>query len=607
LCGIFGAVLKMDGVAEQIKDGLKRLEYRGYDSMGVATISDDGLHIKKDKGTIDEVSRRMKITNLTGNIGIGHTRWATHGAPSQVNAHPHTDNDNKIAVIHNGVIENFNELKKELIDKGYSFVSRTDTEVIPHLVADELNKGIHLKEAFLRALRKLRGSYAIAMLSILEPDRIYCARHESPLVLGVSEQGVYCASDVPAMLPFTKNVAYLRNGEMAEINIDGYEINKIQDSSLVERELEEITWSLESSEKQGYRHFMLKEILEQPQSLRYGLHLQEQYLDLLTTFLDRGKEVFIVAAGTSYHSCLTASYIFSKLSRLTTYPVISSEFIERYGSTVGIDSVVLSVSQSGETYDTLKAIDHARMRAATVLGVTNTVGSTLTRVSRAYIIQQSGPEIGVAATKTFTSQVLVLTQLALRLAKFRGKLSQDELDEIEEVLNKIPDWIEVILEDSSSTIESLAEKYKDEGLFLFLGRGISSGVAQEGRLKLLEITYIPSLAYPAGESKHGPISIIEEGVPCIFICPRGETHGDILGSIEEMKARGAIIISICEKGDEEVINLSDDVIEVPRGIPETLSPIPYIVPLQLLSYYISIKKGLNPDKPRNLAKSVTVP
>jgi glucosamine--fructose-6-phosphate aminotransferase (isomerizing) len=423
----------------------------------------------------------------------------------------------------------------------------------------------------------------------------------------MSVSGSFCASDVPAILPYTNQIAYLRNGEMAVLDLESYEILKISDGEHVDRALQEITWSVEMAEKQGYQHFMHKEINEQPSSLKDGLRLQEQYLNLLTQFLDRGREVYLTAAGTSYHSCLAASYIFSQLARLTTIPVVSSEFIERYGSTVGIDSIILSVSQSGETYDTLKAIDHARMRAATVLGITNTVGSTLTRVSRAYIIQQSGPEIGVAATKTFTSQVLVLAQLALRLAKHRGKLSQDELDETEENLEKIPYWVEETINRNSEGLKDLANKYRDEELFLFLGRGISSATALEGRLKTLEITYVPSLAYPAGESKHGPISIIEDDVVCVFVCPRGETHSHIIGSIMEMKARGAKILSICEEGDVEVKRLSDDFIEMPRGIPEALSPIPYVIPLQLLSYHLAVLKGLDPDKPRNLAKSVTVP
>ena len=590
-----------------ILDGLSRLEYRGYDSTGVAVIDNGVLQVRKDAGKIKEVANRLRISEMKGSIGVGHTRWATHGAPNMINAHPHTDSKGKIAVIHNGVIENFMELKEELIEKGHNFVSKTDTEVIPHLIDEEMKNEVGLTEATLKALRRLKGSYAVVILSSIEPDKIVCARQESPLVLGVSENGTFCASDAPAIRPYTNKVVYLRNGELATINVEGYKIVKVADGSPVERTPEEITWTLEMAQKQDYPHYMLKEIFEQPTSLRNGLRLQEKYVDLLTTFLDRGKEVFLVSAGTSQHSCIAGSYIFSKIARLTTYPVVSSEFVERYGSTVGIDSIILAVSQSGETYDTLKAVDHARMRASTVLGLTNTVGSTLTRVSRAYLIQQSGPEIGVAATKTFTSQVLVFAQLAMRLAKLRGKLSQDELDEFEDNLHRIPDLVEAVLKNTYSKVKKIAVHEKNTRLFLFLGRGISSATAMEGRLKLLEITYIPSLAYPAGESKHGPISIVEKDTACVFVCPRGETHTEIIGSIMEMKARGAKIISICEEGDEGIKGLSDEFIEMPRGIPELLSPIPYIVPMQLLAYEIAVLNGLDPDMPRNLAKSVTVP
>jgi len=607
MCGIFGCVLKDGSVAPIIRAGLKRLEYRGYDSVGIATIHDGAVQIRKDSGKIDEVADRLRFDEIPGSVGVGHTRWATHGAPEMVNAHPHTDCSGRIAVVHNGVIENFVELKEELVNLGHSFVSRTDTEVIGHLIEEELKGGIGLGEAVLKAARRLRGSYAIAVVSSLDPGRIFCARNESPLVFGVSDRGVFCASDIPAMLPYTNKVAWLRNGEAAVLSADGFEVMRIEDGSAVDRGLTEVTWSLEMAEKQGYPYFMLKEIYEQPRSLRNALRLQRRYLDLLAAFLDRGRELFLVAAGTSHHACLAASYMFSKLARLTAYPVISSEFVERYGSSVGIDSVVLAVSQSGETYDTLKAVDHARMRATTILGVTNTVGSTLTRVARAYIVQQSGPEIGVAATKTFTSQLLILAQLAIRLARVRGKVSQDEVDEFEADLVKVPSLVEEALEGLASPIEGLVSKLAGERLFLFLGRGISAATALEGRLKLLEITYVPSLAYPAGESKHGPISVVEEGVPCIFICPRGETRSEIIGSIMEMKARGARIISICEEGDKGIIDISDDYIEMPIGIPEALSPILYVVPLQLLAYHLATSKGLDPDKPRNLAKSVTVP
>ncbi len=607
MCGIFGAILREGRVAPLIYDGLSRLEYRGYDSVGFATLHSGSLQVRKDAGRIDEVVNSLRMDEMPGAIGIGHTRWATHGAPEMVNAHPHTDCEGKIAVIHNGVIENFMELKEELINKGHIFKSRTDTEIIAHLIEEEMKENVEIDEAILRALRNLEGSYALGIVSSTDPERIYIARNESPIVLGVSEQGTFCASDVPALLPYTNQVIYLRSGEFAVMDEDGFQIKNIQDGTPVVRELQEITWTLEMAEKQGYPHFMLKEIYEQPVSLRNALRLQQRYIDLLSAFMDRGKEIFLMAAGTSYYACTAASYMFSRLSRLSTYPVIASEFIDQYGSSLGIDSVVVAVSQSGETYDTLQAIEHARMRAATVLGVTNTVFSTLSRRARAYISQQSGPEIGVAATKTFTSQLMVLSQLALRLARTKGKISQDEVDELEAKMQEIPDVVEEVLERHGESIKDLVDKYAGEKLFVFLGRGISSATALEGRLKLLELTYIPSLAYPAGESKHGPISVIEDGVPVVFVCPRGNSRKDIVGSIMEMKARGARIISICEEGDKNIIELSDDVVEMPVGIPELLSPIPYIVPLQLFAYHLAVKKGLDPDMPRNLAKSVTVP
>ena len=607
MCGIFGSVLKEGRVAPIIYDGLKRLEYRGYDSVGFATIDSGVMQVLKDEGRIDAVVESLGLDKMPGSTGIGHTRWATHGAPEMINAHPHTDCEGRVAVIHNGVIENFMALKEELLNKGHNFTSKTDTEVIAHLIEDEMKGDIGLGEAVLRALRYLEGSYAIAVVSSAEPDKIYCARNESPLVLGVSEAGTFCASDVPAILPYTNKVLYLRNGEFAELDEDGFSLKLVKDGSTVVREPTEINWTIEMAEKQGYPHFMLKEIYEQPSSLRNALRLQPQYLDLLTAFLDRGKDLFLVAAGTSYYACIAASYMFSKLARLTAYPVISSEFVEQYGSSLGVDSVMLAVSQSGETYDTLQAVEHARMRAATVIGVTNTVFSSLSRRARAYISQQSGPEIGVAATKTFTSQLMVLSQLAMKLARTKGKISQDEVDELEEKMFQIPDIVEQVLERHGESIVDLVRKYADKNLYIFLGRGISSATALEGRLKLLELTYVPSLAYPAGESKHGPISVVEEGVPVVFVCPRGDSRKDIIGSIMEMKARGARIISVCEEGDKEIISISDDVIAMPMGIPDVLSPIPYVVPLQLFAYHLAVQKGLDPDKPRNLAKSVTVP
>jgi glucosamine--fructose-6-phosphate aminotransferase (isomerizing) len=607
MCGITGCILKDGLAAPLIHQALKRLEYRGYDSAGISTISDGGLYVKKDAGKIDEIHERLNFDDMPGQIGIGHSRWSTHGAPSRENAHPHLDCRGLVALVHNGVIENFSELRAELEDRGHRYVSRTDTEAVVHLVEEGLAEGESFYEAVLKAVGRLEGSYALAVISAQEPGRIICARNESPLIIGVSDRGTFCASDIPAILPFTNKIIPLQNGEIAILEPERLEIRRISDGLLVEREPKIIDWSVEMAEKQGYPHFMLKEIHEQPLSLRNALRLQERYLDLLATLLDRGREVFLVGAGTSYHACLAASYMFSKMARLVAYPVIASEFIERYGESIGVDSVILAVSQSGETHDVLKVVEYARMRAATILGLTNNAGSTLTRVSRAYLVQQSGPEIGVAATKTFTAQLIVLAQLALKLAKLRGKLSQDELDELKASLQRMPDTIEEILANREEKIRLLAKKYADERLFLFLGKGISSATSLEGRLKFLEITYIPSLSYPAGESKHGPISVVEEGIPAIFICPKGPLRKEVLGNITETKARGAKIIALCEEGDEEVISQSDDRVEIPKGIPELLSPIPYIVPLQLFAYYVSVERGLDPDKPRNLAKSITVP
>jgi len=606
MCGIFGCILKDGSAAPIIHAALKRLEYRGYDSVGEATLHENTLLIKKDQGRINDVHALHNLDDLPGRMGIGHTRWATHGAPSQVNAHPHVDCHKQIAVVHNGIIENFAELRRELEEQGHVFRSKTDSEVIPHLIEEEMKRGSAYMEAVRGAINRLEGSYAIVILSTREPDKILCARRESPLVVGIAENAAYCASDIPAFLPLTNKAVIIEDGELVVLSDKGCEIRKLMDWSLVTREPRLIDWSPEMAVKQGYPHFMLKEIHEQPVCLKNSLRLQEQYLELMTTFLDRAGEVFLVACGTSYHACLAASYMFSKLAFLATHPVIASEFVEQHGRSVNIDSTLLVVSQSGETADTLAALEHARLRAATILGLTNIIGSTLTRVSRVYVCQQSGPEIGVAATKTFTTQLSVLAQLALRLAKKRGKISHEEIEQLEEQLEQIPSIAETILRTQETQIKQLAKKYRNKPCFFFLGRGISSATALEGRLKLLEIAYVPSIAFPAGESKHGPISLIEPGFPVIFICPKDETRKTVMGNIMEMKARGASIIAIIEEGDEEVKSIANDYVEIVKGVPEVLSPILYVIPLQLFAYYMAVEKGCDPDMPRNLAKSVTV-
>jgi glucosamine--fructose-6-phosphate aminotransferase (isomerizing) len=607
MCGIFGCALREGNAAPIIHAALKRLEYRGYDSVGEATISDGKLYVKKDRGKIDAVHKIHNLDDLPGSIGIGHTRWATHGAPLQVNAHPHLDCKKQIAVIHNGIIENFTELRLELEARGHVLKSKTDTEMIAHLIEDGLNlDNLKFADAVLEAVKKLEGSYSVAVMSTNEPDKIVCARNESPLVIGLAAEGLYCASDIPALLPLTKKTVIVENGELVTLSRDDFEIKKIIDSSIVERKPKLIDWSPEMAVKGGYPHFMLKEIHEQPQTLQNTLRLQEHYLDLMATFLERAREVFLVACGTSYHACLAASYMFSKLAFLGTYPVIASECVEQHGKSIGIDSTILAVSQSGETSDTLAAVMTARERAATILGLTNVVDSTLTRVSRVYIDQQSGPEIGVAATKTFTSQVSVLAQLALRVAKMRGKVSQDEMDYLSERLKNLPDDAETIIRGQEEKVRHIAKKYKDAKAFLFLGRGISTATAYEGRLKLMEIAYVPAIALPAGESKHGPIGLVEPGFPVVIVCPKDETHKTVIGNIMEMKARGASVIAVVEEGDQEIERLADDYMEVPKGIGEVLSPILFVIPLQLLAYCMAVEKGYDPDMPRNLAKSVTV-
>jgi glucosamine--fructose-6-phosphate aminotransferase (isomerizing) len=608
MCGIFGCILKEGSAAPLIHSSLKRLEYRGYDSVGIATISCGKIFMKKDQGKIDDVHRIVDLDDLPGKVGIGHTRWATHGAPLKVNSHPHTDCTGEIVVVHNGIIENFLELKEELEEKGHNFVSKTDTEVMAHLIEElrKQNPQLDFTHAVIESLKRIDGSYAFAIISTQEPDKIVCARNESPLVLGINGKGVFCASDIPAFLEVTNKSVMINNGELVVLRADGYEIMKISDGSPISRDPITVEWTAEMAVKQGYPHFMLKEIHEQPQTLRNTLRIQDHYLDLLSTFLDRANEVFLVACGTSYHACLAASYMFSKLAFLPTYPVYASEFLEQHGKSVNIDSTILAVSQSGETADTLSAVTCAQQRAATVLSLTNVIGSTMTRVSRVYIGTQAGPEIGVAATKTFTSQLSVLAQLALKLSKKRGKISQDEIDSLQEKLAKLPEYVETIVSSQEQKIKEIAKKYVNSKVFFFLGRGISTATAFEGRLKLMEIAYIPSIAFPAGESKHGPISLIEDGFPVVFICPRDDTHRTVIGNIMEMKARGAHIIAVVEEGDQDIKALADDYIEVPKGIPPVLSPIPFAIPLQLLAYYTALEKGYDPDMPRNLAKSVTV-
>ncbi|MEM4273404.1 MAG: glutamine--fructose-6-phosphate transaminase (isomerizing) [Candidatus Caldarchaeum sp.] len=604
VCGIVGYVGSEQASSILVR-ALRRLEYRGYDSAGVATIHSDTLLIEKDAGRIDDINNRLGLDRLPGTIGVAHTRWATHGAPTKVNAHPHTDCRKTIAVVHNGVIENFLQLKKELTDLNHSFASKTDTEVIPHLVEEYLRSGDSLEQAFVKSLRKLEGSYALALISTKDPARLFVARKEAPLIIGVGKGFNMAASDITALLDMTNDMVFLHDREMAVLLSDRYSIYRIDTGELVERPVKKVEMSVETAEKQGHPHFMLKEIYEQPLTLMDSLRLQQQYVDLLAELLDKGRAIFLLGAGTSYNACLAGSYQLSQLARLATYPVIASEFIPNYGGSVGAETVVLAVSQSGETADVLAALEFARLRACTILGLTNTVGSTLTRISRAYVLQNSGPEIGVAATKTFTSQVLVLAQIALRLARLRGKIAQYEMDEFKAEILKTPRVIENVLLKTAAKAVELSKVLASKPFLFILGRGISTATAYEGRLKVMELSYIPCIAYPAGESKHGPISVVEESTPVIFVAPPDEYRKLNIGSIMEMKARGAYVVVFGDDADNELRELADFYIGLPRTHP-LLTPITYAVPFQLLSYHMAVAKGYDPDKPRNLAKSVTV-
>jgi glucosamine--fructose-6-phosphate aminotransferase (isomerizing) len=605
LCGIFGAVLKEDRAAPLIHSALKRLEYRGYDSVGIATVSNKGLEIKKDRGSIEEVNLKLQLDEMDGSVGVGHTRWATHGMPSMENAHPHYSCKLDVAVVHNGIIENFLELRKELEGRNHVFRSRTDTEVIPHLVEEYLADGEDFVEAVRLAAKRLEGSYAIAAISTAQPNVIVCVKKESPLVIGLGSSAKYCASDVSAFLPLTRKAIVLEEEDLAVLESDRVRLTNLKTGQELEREVLEITWSAEDATKAGYRHFMIKEIHEQPSAMRNVLRIQPIYYGLMASKIDKAKQVFLLACGTSYHACLAASYLFIKLAGLHTQPVIASEFTEQYGHTVDEHSVILAVSQSGETADTLEAVRVAKKMGASILGITNVMGSTLTRLSEVYIGQNSGPEVGVAATKTFTSQVSVLTNLALVLAEKRKALSDKELMKLKTSFWDVPTAMEKALL-TEPKVRELAKKYKDRSSFCFLARGINVTTALESRLKLLELSYIPSLSYPAGESKHGFIAVVEPQYPIIFIAPKDETHHKIVGNIMEMRARNASVIGVIEGDDDKLRELLDDTIEIPVSIMSILTPLVYVIPLQLFAYWMAVEKGCNPDKPRNLAKSVTV-
>ncbi|MHA1784691.1 MAG: glutamine--fructose-6-phosphate transaminase (isomerizing) [Candidatus Helarchaeota archaeon] len=612
MCGITGIILTEEGkknlsIASFLKDSLKRLEYRGYDSAGFATVENNKLSIKKDKGKIDEVHERLNMLTLKGSVGIAHTRWATHGGVNKVNAHPHTDCKDQICLVHNGIIENFLELREELVKLGHKFKSECDTEVIPHLIEEFLNQGLEYREAIINTLKKIHGSYAIVILNAQEPDKLYVARNESPLILGKSDKGFFAASDIPAFLPLSNQVIYIFDNEIAELSNSGVKIWNLEDpKNLIQREPVRIEWSFDMAKKGGMPHFMLKEIHEQPRAMRNTLAIDKNKIEGFCDCILKAQYIFITAAGTSFHASLAGKHLFSNLAGINLTPVISSEFEDSVGKLLNKESLIIAVSQSGETADTLNALKYARKKGAKIASITNVVGSSITRISDRVIITQAGPEIGVAATKTFIVQLISLSLIALKLAEKKKTLASDKIEEYRKGLVNIPKIVEKIIEFQEDYIKETADLYAINDNFFFLARGINVPTAKEGALKLKEISYSHAEAYAAGESKHGPIALVEPEFPIIFICPPDNTRDRILGNIMEMKARGAKIISVIEEGDYRIEQLSDVTFKIPHGSLDIFTPITYIIPLQLFAYFSAIRRGHDPDQPRNLAKSVTV-
>ncbi|HTO73218.1 MAG TPA: glutamine--fructose-6-phosphate transaminase (isomerizing) [Gemmatimonadales bacterium] len=607
MCGIVGYVGPRQA-AEILIAGLKRLEYRGYDSAGLAVVNGDGLTIHKQSGKLSVLEKSLAGKMPHGTLGIGHTRWATHGAPTTPNAHPHTDQTARIALIHNGIIENSQVIRKALEQRGHTFKSETDTEVLAHLVG-ECYEG-NLEEAVAAALREVDGAYGIAVICADEPDTVVAARKGSPLLVGVGDGEWFVASDASAILAHTRSVVYLDDGEMVVLTRKGYHVRDLA-ATRIEKAVRHIEWDLSTIERGGYAHFMLKEIFEQPESVRNTMrgHLLEDEgtarvtgLNLTDDDINRITRIVITACGTSWHSGLIAEHLMEEWARMPVEVEYASEF--RYRNPVIDDkTLVIGISQSGETADTLAAIREAKRRGARTIGVVNVVGSTIAREVDGGIYLHAGPEVGVASTKAFTSQVTALALIALRFARLRN-LSILQGREIIQALHAIPDQIQDIL-DRASDIEALAERFGRADNMLYLGRGVNFPVALEGALKLKEISYVHAEGYPAAEMKHGPIALIDDLMPVVFIAPRDAVHGKIVSNIEEVRARGGQVIALVNEGDREIARLAAATFEIPETL-GLLSPLLTVIPLQLYSYYVALRRGCNVDQPRNLAKSVTV-
>ena len=614
MCGIVGYIGHRDAYPI-ILNGLKRLEYRGYDSAGIALYDGNDIKLSKTKGKVDDLEKRVeKEISTAGNLGIGHTRWATHGVPNDVNSHPHYSNSGDLVIIHNGIIENYASIKKELVKRGYSFDSDTDTEVLINLIEEIKKKeDIKLGKAVQIALNQVVGAYAIAVFDKTKPNEIVVARLGSPLAIGVGEDEFFIASDASPFIEYTNNAIYLEDEEMAIIRLDkGVNVRKINDDSLVNPYVQELQLNLEQIEKGGYDHFMLKEIYEQPRAIndtyRGRLRREDGIIkmvgieDNMKRFLNANR-IIIVACGTSWHSGLVAEYIFENLARISVEVEYASEF--RYRNPIITENdVVIAISQSGETADTLAAIKLAKSKGAFVFGVCNVVGSSIARETHAGAYTHAGPEIGVASTKAFTTQITVLTLIALRLARAKGTITSSDFRRHLLELEMIPKKVEKALK-SEEHIKMIANIYKNVPNFLYLGRGYNFPVALEGALKLKEISYIHAEGYPAAEMKHGPIALIDENMPIVVIATKNGHYDKIVSNIQEIKSRKGKIIGIVTKGDKVVKELADYVIEVPDTL-ESLSPLLTTIPLQLLSYHIAVMLDRNVDQPRNLAKSVTV-
>ena len=611
MCGIVGYIGNREAWEVVIK-GLHRLEYRGYDSAGVALIADNQLNIYKKAGKVSDLEQFTQGKNLSGSIGMGHTRWATHGAPSDRNSHPHTSGDGRLTIIHNGIIENYSTIKEELAARGHHFSSDTDTEVLIHLIEEILKQNhVDLREAVRLALNEVVGAYALVIMSEEEPDQLIAARKGSPMVIGVGHNEYFIASDASPIVEFTKNVIYLKDNEIAYLKRNELLIKSI-DNTIQTPYIQELELKLEMLEKGGYDHFMLKEIYEQPRSIqdcmRGRIYPREGKVQLggikeYTEKLKNIDRIIIVACGTSWHAGLVGEYLLEEYARIPVEVEYASEFRYR-NPVISEKDIVIAISQSGETADTMAAITLAKEKGATIFGICNVVGSSIPRISHAGIYTHAGPEIGVASTKAFTAQVTALTQLAFYMAQQRGTITQSQLINLLTELDAIPALVEKSLQ-ANEKIKAIAEKFIHSRNCLFLGRGSGFPVALEGALKLKEISYIHAEGYPAAEMKHGPIALIDEEMPVIVIATKNSSYEKVISNIQEVKARKGIIIAIVTEGDTEVKKMADYVIEIPDAS-EAFLPLIATIPLQLISYHIAVLRGCNVDQPRNLAKSVTV-